>query len=82
VLEYLTPFEQMFGAMSHKLVWERPLQGPMSEGKDDACCDAYAEEVKAAVPTEKLLVFEVDQGRGNVLVSERPSTSERVPKHE
>jgi Sulfotransferase domain len=63
VLEWLTPFGRKFGDMSRKLIWERSLQGTMSDkAKAIARYNAYADEVKAAVPAEKLLVFKVDQG--------------------
>ena len=63
VLEWLTPFGRKFGDMSHKLIWERSLQGTMSDKtKAIARYNAYSDEVKATVPAENLLVFKVDQG--------------------
>ena len=63
VLEWLTPFGRKFGDMSHKLIWQRSLQGTMTDkAKAIARYKAYVDEVKAAVPADKLLVFKVDQG--------------------
>jgi hypothetical protein len=63
VLELLTPFGRKFGDMSRKLVWGRTLAGVMGDkAKAVARYNAYVDEVKAAVPREKLLVFTVDQG--------------------
>jgi hypothetical protein len=63
VLELLTPFGRKFGDMSHKLIFGRSLQGTMSDkAKAIAHYNAYVDEVKAAVPAGKLLVFKVDQG--------------------
>ncbi len=63
VLEWLTPFARKFGDMSHKLIWQRSLQGTMNDkAKAIARYNAYVGEVKAAVPADKLLIFRVDQG--------------------
>jgi hypothetical protein len=63
VLEWLTPFGRRFGDMSHKLIWQRSLQGTMTDkAKAIARYKAHVDEVKAAVPADKLLVFKVDQG--------------------
>jgi hypothetical protein len=63
VLEWLTPFGRKFGDMAHKLIWQRCLQGAMADkAKAIARYNAYVDEVKAAVPADKLLVFKVDQG--------------------
>jgi Sulfotransferase domain len=63
VLEWLTPFGRKFGDMAHKLIWQRSLQGTMTDKtKAIARYEAYVDEVKAAVPADKLLVFKVDQG--------------------
>jgi hypothetical protein len=62
VLEWLTPFGWNFGDMSRKLIWRRSLQGTMSnKQKAIARYTAYIDEVKAAVPPERLLIFKVDQ---------------------
>lgn len=65
VLEWLTPFGRKFGDMSRKLVWGRTLKGVMGD-KVKACAryNAYIDEVKAAVPPEKLLIFKVTDGWG------------------
>lgn len=65
VLEWLTPFGRKFGDMSRKLIWNRVLKGVMGDrDKAIARYNAYVEEVKAAVPPEKLLVFTVTEGWG------------------
>ncbi len=65
VLEWLTPFGRKFGDLSHKLVWGRALAGVMGEkARAVARYNAYIEEVKCAVPPEKLLVFSVTDGWG------------------
>jgi hypothetical protein len=65
VLEWLTPFGRKFGDMSRKLVWGRALKGVMGDkAKAVARCNAYIEEVKAAVPPDQLLVFKVTDGWG------------------
>lgn len=63
VLEWLTPFGRKFGDMCDKLVWGRTLRGVMDDrDKAIARYNAYIEEVKAAVPSEKLLVFKASDG--------------------
>ncbi len=63
VLEWLTPFGRKFGDLSHKLVWGRTLGGVMDDrAKAVARYNAYTEEVIAAVPPEKLLVYKVSDG--------------------
>ncbi len=63
VLEWLTPFAWRFGDTSHKLVFRRSLQGSMPDkAKAIARYNAHIEEVKAAVPADRLLIFSVDQG--------------------
>jgi hypothetical protein len=65
ILEWLTPFGWKFGDMCHKLVWGRTLKGVMADrDKAVARYNAYTEEVKAAVPADKLLVFKVTDGWG------------------
>jgi len=65
VLEWLTPFARKMGDMTGKLVWGRTLKGVMGDRqKAIARYNAYTEEVKAAVPPEKLLVFKVTDGWG------------------
>lgn len=63
VLKYTTLFGHTFGGMSRKLIWERFLKGSMrSRETAIAQYQRHIEEVKAAVPPERLLVFSVDQG--------------------
>lgn len=63
VLELFTPFGRKFGDMSRKLIWQRMLKGTMNDrSKAIAQYQRHIEEVTAAVPAEKLLVFTVDQG--------------------
>lgn len=65
VLEWLTPFGRKFGNMSRKLVWGRTLKGVMgSKAQAVARYEAYVEEVKAAVPPDRLLVFKATDGWG------------------
>jgi hypothetical protein len=65
VLEIFTPFGRKFGDMSRRLIWGRTLRGVMND-RDAAIAryNQYVEEVKAAVPPDRLLVFSVDQGWG------------------
>jgi hypothetical protein len=63
VLEWLTPFGRKFGDMSRKLVWGRALKGVMNDkAKAVARYNAYIDEVKALVPADQLLVFQVSDG--------------------
>ncbi len=63
VLEWLTPFGRKFGDISRKLIWQRSLQGTMSDKvRAIARYNAHIDEVKAAVPPEKLLIFKVTDG--------------------
>lgn len=63
VLEWLSPWARKFGDMCHKLVFQRSLQGTMPDrAKAIARYEAHIDEVKAAVPADKLLIFSVDQG--------------------
>ena len=79
VLQIFTPFGRKMGDTSHKLIWGRSHQGTMSDrAKAIAFYNKHIEDVKAAVPPEKLLVFSVDQGWGplcqflNVPVPDKP----------
>ena len=63
ILQAVIPFMRKFGNMSRKLIWGRSHKGTMTN--KDAALARYQElieEVKAAVPPEKLLIFSVDQG--------------------
>lgn len=63
VLRIATRFGRKFGDMSHRLIWQRAHRGTMN---DRAAAIAeyhrHVQEVEAAVPPERLLVFSVDQG--------------------
>jgi len=63
VMEIATPFARKFGEMSRRLIWRRNHAGTM-EDKAAAIAryEAHIEEVKAAVPAQRLLVYSVDQG--------------------
>ena len=84
ILEWLTPFGRKFGDMSRKLVWGRTLAGVMDDrDKAIARYNAYTEEVKAAVPPEKLLVFKVTDGWGPLCRFRRGGgTRQAVPEPE
>jgi len=63
VLKLLTPFGRKFGAMSHKLIWQHLHRDTMPDRtKAVAFYNRHIEEVKAAVPAEKLLIFSANQG--------------------
>lgn len=63
VLEWLTPFGRKFGDISHKLIWGRALKGVMRDKATAvARYNAYVEEVRAAVPPDRVLVFQVTDG--------------------
>jgi Sulfotransferase domain len=62
-LALVTPFARKMGDMCHKLIWQRAHRGTMNDrAKAIAFYHQHLEEVKAAVPPERLLVFSVDQG--------------------
>ena len=63
VLEFTTPFGRKFGDMSRKLIWQRAHKATMDDrDKAIAHYHQHIEEVKAAVPADRLLVFSADQG--------------------
>lgn len=63
VLEAVTPFARKMGEMVRKLVWGRAHRGTMEDpAKAIAFYDQHIEEVKASLPSDRLLVFSVDQG--------------------
>jgi hypothetical protein len=65
VLEWTTPFDWKFGDMSRKLIWRRALAGTMEDrGRAIAQYNQHIEDVRAAVPAEKHLVYSADQGWG------------------
>ncbi len=63
VLRAFTPFGRRFGTMTRKLIWQRGHRGTMAD-RERAIAHYYQhiETIKAAVPSDKLLVFSVDQG--------------------
>jgi hypothetical protein len=63
VLRIATPFGRKMFDMTEKLIWQRSLGGTMDDrAKAIARYNANTEDVIAAVPPERLLVFSVDQG--------------------
>jgi hypothetical protein len=62
-LELFTPFAKKMGNMTSKLIWQRSHKGTM---RDKTAAIAgyheHIEEVKAAVPQDRLLIFTADQG--------------------
>lgn len=64
-LKLFTPFARKMGNMSSKLIWQRSHKGTMTD-KTAAIAryHAHVEEIKAAVPADRLLIFTVDQGWG------------------
>jgi len=65
VLKIATPFGRKLGDMLSKLVWQRSHQGTMNDrARAIAHYRQHIEDVKSAVPSERLLVYSVDQGWG------------------
>jgi hypothetical protein len=63
VLEAVTPFGRKFGDMSRKLIWGRSHKNTMNDrAKAIAHYQQHIEDVKAAVPPDRLLIFSVDKG--------------------
>ena len=63
VLEWATPFGWKFGGMSRNLIWRRMLKGAMDDRKRAiAQYRQHIEDVKAAAPAGRLLVYSADQG--------------------
>ena len=63
VIELFTPFGRKMGNMSSKLIWQRSHKGTMNDRTAAiARYEEHIEEVKAAVPADRLLIFRVDQG--------------------
>lgn len=81
VLELATPFGRKLGDMSHKLIWQRSHQGTMDDPKSAiAHYNQHIEDVKAAVPPERLLIFSADHGWGPLCkFLERPEPEEAFP---
>lgn len=63
VLEFATPFGRKFGDMSRKLIWQRSHRGTMTDRERAiAHYHQHIDDVTAAVPADRLLVFSADQG--------------------
>lgn len=63
VLEIFTPFGRKFARMSRRLVWQRSHKGTMDDpAKAIAHYNKHIEDVKAAVPADRLLIYTADQG--------------------
>jgi hypothetical protein len=63
VLELATPFGRKFGDMSRKLIWRRSHENTMGDrNRAIAHYHRHIEDVKAAVPADRLLVFSVGEG--------------------
>ena len=63
LLRYLAPFIRKLGDMSHKLIWQRNHRGTMNDrARALAHYQAHIEEVKTAVPPDKLLIFKASDG--------------------
>lgn len=62
-LKLFTPFAKKMGNMTSKLIWQRSHKGTM-ENKEAAIAhyNQHIEEVKALVPPDKLLIFNVKEG--------------------
>ena len=63
VLERVIPVARRFNQMVRKIIWDRCLQGTMRDR--GAALGRYienVEQVKAAVPEDRLLVYQVDEG--------------------
>jgi hypothetical protein len=62
-LALVTPFARKMRDMCRKLIWQRSLRGTMNDrAKAIARYKEHIEEVKAAVPADRLLIFSADQG--------------------
>ncbi len=65
VLRLVAPFARKFGNMTSKLIWQRSLKGAMNDRtKAIAQYRHHIKEVMAKVPSDKLLIYSVDQGWG------------------
>jgi hypothetical protein len=63
LLRYFAPFVRKMGDMSHKLIWQRNHRGTMDDrARAIAHYQQHVEEVKAAVPPDRLLVFKASEG--------------------
>jgi len=65
VIERFTPFGRKFGNMSRKLIWQRSHKDTTDDRASAiAHYNQHIEDVKAAVPADRLLIFTADQGWG------------------
>jgi hypothetical protein len=63
LLSHFAPFVRKMRDMSHKLIWGRNHKGTMNDrARAIAHYQQHIEDVKAAVPPEKLLIFKADEG--------------------
>ena len=63
VLKVASPWARKLGDMLTKLVWQRSHQGTMTDrAKAIAHYKQHIENVKSAVPGDRLLIFSADQG--------------------
>ncbi len=63
LLSWVAPFPRKMRNMCNKLIWDRAHQGTMCERERAITFyKNHIEQVKAAVPPEKLLIYTVDQG--------------------
>src|SRR5262249_29258736 len=63
VLKIFTPFGRKFGEMARKLMWQRSHRGTMNNrAAATARYNQLIDEVKAAIPSERLLIYSSDQG--------------------
>jgi hypothetical protein len=63
LLKHVSPFMKKMGDMSRKLIWQRNHRGTMNDrARAIAHYQQHIEDVKAAVPADRLLIFTVDQG--------------------
>jgi len=63
VLEAVTPWARAFGDMSRKLIWQRFLHNAMPDrARAVQQYQRHIDDVKAAVPADRLLIFKVTDG--------------------
>ena len=62
-LRLFTPFAKKMGNMTSRLIWQRSHKGTM-ENKEAAIAryNEHIEEIKEAVPADRLLIFKVTEG--------------------
>ncbi len=63
LLSWFAPFARKMRNMCNKLIWQRAHRGTMAERSRALAFYAdHIEQVKQAVPAERLLIYSVDQG--------------------